>query len=105
MANETIIIDEEAFDTAISEFNELSNKLKKLRDEVESMMDVLKDGFNTPAGVKFINACEANLYKPLNEQKLVIDHISATLKESKQAYQSVFNEYDLLQAEINKAND
>ena len=105
MANETIIIDEEAFDTAISEFNELSNKLKKLRDEVESMMDVLKDGFNTPAGVKFINACEANLYKPLNEQKLVIDHISTTLKESKQAYQSVFNEYDLLQAEINKAND
>lgn len=100
-----IIIDEEAFNTAISEFSELSEKLQRLRNDIEDMLNNLKVGFDTPAGAKFLSACEANLFRPLDAQKLVLEHISLTLQESKQAYESVFREYENLQSTINKINN
>ena len=38
-------------------------------------------------------------------QKLVLDHISSTLLESKQAYSSVFTEYESLKNAINNVNN
>lgn len=99
-----IVLDEAAFQTAIEEFAALSDQLQQLRNEVEDMLNALKAGFDTPAGRKFINSCEQNLYKPLDDQKLVLDHISTTLLESKQKYDSVFREYEALQAVINQVN-
>ncbi len=103
--SDDIVLDEEAFNTAISEFSDLSAKLQRLREEIEDMLNTLKSGFDTPAGAKFINACESNLFKPLDAQKLVIEHISSTLAESKQAYESVFREYEALQAAINNVKN
>ncbi len=103
--NEDIVLDEEAFNKAAADFTALGGQLQKLRSDIEDMLNVLKTGFNTPAGVKFINSCEANLFAPLDDQKLVIDHISKTLEESKQAYESVFREYESLQAAINQVNN
>ncbi len=100
-----IIIDEDAFNTAISEFSELSEKLQRLRNDIEDMLNNLQAGFDTPAGAKFIKACRDNLYIPLDAQKLVLKHISTTLQESKQAYESVFREYENLQSTINKINN
>lgn len=100
-----IVLDEEAFNTAVTEFAELSGKLQKLRNDIEDMLNTLKDGFDTPAGRKFLNACESNLFMPLDDQKLVLDHISSTLASSRQAYQSVFREYESLQAAINQVNN
>ncbi len=99
-----IVLDEAAFDTAIADFEALGQKLETLRLDLEEMMTILKAGFDTPAGVKFINSCEEHLYRPLDDQKLVLQHISATLRESKLAYESVFREYEALQATINQAN-
>lgn len=98
--NRDIVLDEAAFDAAIEEFAQLSVDLQKLRTTIEDMMHGLEVGFNTPAGAKFVNACEKSLYKPLDDQKLVLDHISKTLSESRQAYQSVFREYESLQTAI-----
>ena len=102
---EDIVLDEEAFQTAAADFQNLSRQLQQLRTDIEDMLTVLKAGFDTPAGVKFINSCEANLFRPLDAQKLVIDHISSSLNESKQAYESVFREYEALQAAINQVNN
>lgn len=102
---EDIILDEEAFDTAISDFAALGVQLQQLRSDIEDMLRVLKAGFDTPAGVKFINSCENNLFKPLDAQKLVIDHIANSLAESKQAYESVFREYESLQTAINQVKN
>lgn len=102
---EDIILDEEAFDTAISDFVALGVQLQQLRSDIEDMLSVLKAGFDTPAGVKFINSCENNLFKPLDAQKLVIDHIASSLAESKQAYESVFREYESLQTAINQVKN
>ena len=99
-----VVLDEAAFDKAIADYAALSDKLKKLRSDIEDMMSVLKAGFDTPAGVKFINACEANIFKPLDDQKLVLDHISTTLSEAKQSYSSVFSEYENLQTAIRQVN-
>ena len=103
--SEDIILDEEAFDQAIKDFAELGEQLQQLRVDIESMLATLKAGFETPAGRKFISSCEKNLFEPLDAQKLVLDHISETLSESRQAYESVFREYESLQAEINKVRN
>lgn len=101
---EDIVLDEEAFLRAIEEFAELGNQLQSLRNDVTEMLNDLHAGFNTPAGNRFIAACEHNLFIPLDEQKKVIDHISDTLKQAKQKYESVFREYESLQNTINHSN-
>ena len=95
-----IVLDDNAFSTAANEFADLSSKLQALRNEVEEMINTLKVGFDTPAGRQFISSCEANLYEPLDAQKLVLDHISETLRNSMEAYESVFREYDSLQSYV-----
>ncbi len=102
--SEDIVLDEAAFDQAIREFSELAGQLSDLRSEIEQMLTTLRAGFDTPAGRKFISSCEKNLFEPLDAQKLVLDHISETLAASRQAYESVFREYEALQAQINSAS-
>ena len=103
--NDDIVLDEEAFTKAVTDFSALSKQLQNLRNDIEEMLNILKAGFDTPAGRKFLNACEVNLFAPLDAQKLVLDHISSTLQESKQAYESVFREYEALQAAINQVKN
>lgn len=97
---EDIVLDEAAFDKAIEEFAVLGVKLQTLRTEITTMLDILKAGFDTPAGRKFLASCEENLYQPLDAQKIVLDHISRTLRDAKTAYSSVFQEYEALQTAI-----
>jgi len=96
-----IVLDEAAFEKAINDFSELSVKLQVLRSDIEELLGVLKGGFDTPAGRKFISSCENNLLEPLDRQKLVIEHISSTLSDVKGAYSTVFTEYANLNKTIN----
>lgn len=95
-----IVLDESAFDKAINDFADLAVQLQGLRTDIEELLGVLKGGFDTPAGRKFINSCESNLLDPLDRQKLVIEHISSTLTEVKGSYSTVFTEYGNLNAAI-----
>ena len=97
---EDMVLDEEAFEKAARQFADLSVQLQQLRTGLEDMLLQLKQGFDTPAGRKFVVSCEKNLFKPLDDQKLVLDHISAALLDSKQAYGAVFREYEELHAAI-----
>lgn len=60
--SEDIVLDEEAFDKAIEDFSALSDKLQRLRLEVEDMISTLRVGFDTPAGAKFIKSCEKTYF-------------------------------------------
>lgn len=100
-----LIIDEEAFDKAVEDFSQLSSKLQALRTDVEEIVNGLKTGFDTPAGRLFINSCEKNLFEPLDAQKIVLDHISSSLKEARQTYSSVFDEYDSFQTTIKESGN
>lgn len=102
---EDVVLDESAFAKAAEDFENLSNQLESLSRDVEEMLSCLKEGFDTPAGVKFINSCEKALIRPLEEQRLVLAHIKDTLYGSKKMYQTIFNEYEVLQNTINKAKN
>lgn len=102
---EDIILDEEAFNKASNDFDALAGKLEKLRTDIQDMLTELHKGFDTPAGTKLINSCEKHLFKPLDDQKIVLEHISSTLLESKRQYDSVFQKYEELQTAINQAKE
>jgi hypothetical protein len=96
-----VIIDEEAFNIAVREFSALSTRLERLRKSVDSTLDSLQEGFNTPAGRRLISAYKDILIAPLTDQRLVIDHVSENLRYAKQSYSSVFQEYAKLNNTIN----
>ena len=96
-----ILLDESAFQKATADFAALGTRLQNLRTKIEEMLNTLKEGFDTPAGTKFINSCKNNLLSPLNDQKLVLDHIAENLAIAKQSYVAVFTEYQQLNASIN----
>ena len=47
---EDIVLDEAAFTTAISDFAALGDQLQQLKNDIEDMLNILKSGFDTPAG-------------------------------------------------------
>ena len=91
-----MVLDEAAFEAAARDFEALGQRITDLNTKIEDMLETLKTGFDTPAGAKFIQSCENNLRQPMNDQMIVIKHISDTLREVKGKYQSVFNEYAAL---------
>lgn len=93
MFGQDIIIDEEAFMQASTDLEALNGRLAALRADIENMLTQLEKGFDTPAGAKFNNSCRNILIKPLEDQKLVLDHVSDNLKTAKTQYQSVFDAY------------
>lgn len=99
-----IIIDEESFDMAIKDFLELSDNLKELQTSIENMLKALKEGFDTPAGRKFISAYEKVLLEPLKDQRIVINHVSENLNFAKNSYSSVFTDYSELNQAINNVS-
>lgn len=99
--SEDMVLDEEAFQQAVREFSELGERLKNLRNEIESMLDELKHGFDTPAGRKFMISCERSLLVPMKQQEIVLTHVSETLNLSISEYRAVFERYVELQNHIN----
>ena len=93
LLNYNILLDEEAFAKASDDLEALSNDLENLSSKIETFLSLLKTGYDTSAGIKFCNVCETNLLKPMNEQRLVLNHISKTLSSAKTQYQSVFDAY------------
>lgn len=100
MVHPDIVLDDEAFSKAVSGFSEISSELNKLRNDIGEMLEDLVKGFETPAGKAFVDSCQRNLIDTLDKQKVVIDHISQTLNESKTQYKKVFDKYGELQTLI-----
>lgn len=95
-----IVLDEAAFEKASGEYKDIAVELQNLRNDIEAALDRLKNGFNTPAGAKFISTCQGSLLKPLEQQKKVIEHVSENLETAKDKYSSVFREYESLNTTI-----
>lgn len=95
-----IVLDDEQMKKAAKEYAALADDINKLEKQIDSMLDELAKGFNTPAGRKFIKSCRSSLLQPMKDQALVIDHVSENLKKAQSAYQSVFTEYKKLNSAI-----
>lgn len=98
--NDDIVLDEEAFQKASDDFAALSTRLQNLDKEIEEMLTTLQKGFDTPAGRKFVDSCRKNLRQPMDDQRIVLEHISETLLEVRQMYAAVFSEYDAINTAI-----
>jgi len=100
MLGHDILIDEEKFTTASTDIATLSGDLNALSKKITELLSTLSKGFDTPSGAIFYNSCEANLLKPIEDQRLVLDHIASVLNTSKSKYQSVFDAYSELNNSI-----
>lgn len=99
-----IVLDEDKFKKASDDFATLSVRLQTLNNDIEDMLNTLQEGFDTPAGRKFVSSCRKNLRQPMSDQKKVLEHISSTLIEVREMYSSVFREYDNLNTAIRTYN-
>ena len=99
-----VVLDEEAFTKAARNMTELAGKMDGLRNRISGLLAELQKGFQTPAGEKFFKACGSTLLQPLDDQKRVINHVSENLTIAQQSYQSVFQEFEKLNRQIEKIN-
>lgn len=104
MFNDDIILDEEAFDKAVKDFDNLTTRLGNLSDRIDDMLELIAAGLDTPTGRKLISSCQENVKKPMSDMKLVLGHIADSLKEAKTSYAIVFTEYDELNKMIDQVN-
>jgi uncharacterized protein YukE len=95
-----IVLDQNAFQVAADDLQNLSEDLVKLENRIHSLLDELSTGFDTPAGARFFAACNGKLLEPMQDQARVITHVSQNLRNVRQAYQSVFDEYQSLNSAI-----
>lgn len=97
-----IIIDEEAFRHAVSDFDSLIQSIDGLKNQITDMLNTLRTGMDTPAGRKFMSSCNGCLLEPIEQQKIVISHIAEALSISVEKYSDVFEGYERLQTTLNK---
>ena len=89
-------LDEDAFQAAADDYVKLTEDMRNLRQRINALLDGLREGFDTPAGKAFFESCGMNRLQPLDDQLRGLQHFSDNLRDSKQKYQSVFDEYKSL---------
>lgn len=89
-----IMIDDEAFERASKDLQELCDYIATLRKDILEMLEDIRKGLDTPAGRKFYQSCYSGLITPLYQQMVVIQHISDNMKMARNMYQPLFDEYN-----------
>ena len=105
MFNKDIVLDKSAFAEAAVAVEGLMPRLTALQKDLEKMLKLVEQGCNTPAGKKLVQSCRASLLEPISDQALALKHVSETLKESKDRYATVFDEYEKLIRKIQQVQD
>lgn len=91
-----IVLDQEAFDRAISSFKSISADIQSLQNDINAQLDLLAVGYNTAAGRKFVNTCRETILKIMKEQTDIVDHVSENLQSAKSEYEQVFAAYNAM---------
>ena len=92
-----VVLDDAAFEKAIADFSDLAVQLQSLRDDIVDLLDVLKKGFDTPAGRKFIRSCDYRIWN-IEYHNSVLSGIKPRRQERKcslieRSYFYVYNSY------------
>lgn len=94
--SKNILLDSDKFKSAADQLAALSDEMSKLRQSISLLVDELEKGFSTPAGRKFIKSCRDGLLQPMDDQAVVIKHVSDNLNMARSKYESVFTEFQTL---------
>jgi hypothetical protein len=100
--SKNILLDSDIFKSAADQFAALSDEMSALRKDIASLLDELEKGFDTPAGRKFIKSCRNGLLQPMDDQAVVIKHVSDNLSMARSKYETVFTEFQALNNIINQ---
>lgn len=97
-----ILLDSTALATAVTSMSELSGKVQQLKEDLETLYDGLASALQTPAGEAMDLKAKDILVKPIDDLKLIVDHISDTLNDitGTDYYQNVFDKYSELNQNI-----
>lgn len=97
-----ILLDDTAFASASADMKDLAARTEQLKEKMEKMYDDLSSALQTPAGEALELTAKNILIQPIDNLKLVVDHISATLEEIKGSgyYKDVFIKYEDLNKNI-----
>lgn len=97
-----IIIDDSAFETASQSMDTLKNRTEELKTMLGEMYDNLSTALDTPAGKAIELKAKDVLIEPIENLRLVIDHISSTLTIIKGSghYKDVFVKFEELSNSI-----
>lgn len=100
--SQDIILDDNAFINASSDMEELKNRTEALKTKLEQMYDDLSTALDTPAGKAVELKAKDVLIEPIENLRLVIDHISSTLTEiiGTNYYKGVFVKFEELNNSI-----
>lgn len=74
-----LVVDEEKFNSAAQQMENLKKRTNDLRDKLSAMYDDLSTAMNTPAGKEVQLEAKNVLLKPVENMSLVVGHISDTL--------------------------
>lgn len=96
-----ILLDQDQFQSAANRFEQLSEDMTSLRQDIDKLLEELEKGFDTPAGRKFISSCKTSLLQPMDDMTAVIQHVSDNLSQARLKYESVFTEFQFVNNAIN----
>lgn len=88
-----ILLDEDKFSAASQQLATLATDINQLKKDISTLLSELERGFDTPAGKKFIASCRNGLLQPMDDQAVVVKHVSDNLTMARNKYESVFAEY------------
>ncbi len=100
-----IFLDDTALTTAFDSMKDLSVRTQALKEKMEQMYEDLVTALQTPCGEAFKTTAKEVLIKPIDDLKLIVDHISETLELIKGVgyYRDVFDKYEELNQNIKVA--
>lgn len=101
----TIVLDSDAFSVAAADYKVLSEEMTQLCKDIETALNKLEAGFDTPAGRLFIHSYTQGLESELKKQRDVLELVSNVLSTSKEKYQTIFDAHNTLKTEIDLATD
>jgi len=100
--SQDILLDDTALSNASTEMKALAERTQLLKDTLSQLYDDLESALQTPAGEALELTAKDVLIKPIDDLKLIIDHISETLETIKGGgyYKDVFDKFTELNQNI-----
>jgi len=100
--SQDILLDDNALADASAAMNALATRTQNLKDTLSQLYDDMESALQTPAGEALDLTAKDVIIKPIDDLKLIIDHISSTLDTIKGGgyYKDVFDKFSELNQNI-----
>ena len=92
MAIDKLKIDQDAFNDTKIAYDECSDQMTTLRDNLKKAVSGLRSGWESEGGEAFFDKFDNSWEKNFNDYIAVIQHMSSDINAANEKYQEVFDE-------------